>query len=589
MPIDREGTLAKAEKFLRQGRLDLAIPEYERVVEDQPHDWNTANMLGDLYIRASQADRAVAVYQRIADHLLAEGFAPKAAAIFKKILKVAPADENAQLQLAQISARQGLLAEARAYLNAVLARRQARGDTSGADAILVRLGSLDPLDFAARLNAAGAIARGGDPLLAAATFREIHDDLLEAGREAEAVEALRAARPFLANGSSGGERHPALMIALLELEIRDGNIAAARNLVSQLLSHDAALQQQVLTLATTFAGSRTAAATACVEAVADAATSAGDYKGAAALIRQYAKSSPGRTGALLKLVEVCVDGGFESEMYDAQAQLADAYLEAGQTAEARGILEDLVVREPWDTEHIDKLRRALSMLNVANVDNVIAAIVNSGSDADVEGLHREERPIVEELPIPAALPTSPPPPAVPEPKPLSMEIDLTSTLLDLRGMEMPAPAPPPPQDLEQVFATIRATAERQDGADDSVEYMALARTYLEMGLTDEAVAALQNAVTGTGSRFEAAAALGRIAADKGDLPGAVEWFERGAEVPAPSIEEGRALLYDLGATLDRMGESARALAVFLELQADAGDYRDVTLRVATLARSQAGD
>ena len=68
--------------------------------------------------------------------------------------------------------------------------------------------------------------------------------------------------------------------------------------------------------------------------------------------------------ALLKLVEVCVDGGLESTMYDAQAQLADAYLAAGQGADARAIAEDLVAREPWEGAHIDRFRRALVMLRI---------------------------------------------------------------------------------------------------------------------------------------------------------------------------------------------------------------------------------
>ena len=45
---------------------------------------------------------------------------------------------------------------------------------------------------------------------------------------------------------------------------------------------------------------------------------------------------------------------------------------------------------------------------------------------------------------------------------------------------------------------------------------------------------------------------------------------------------------DLGVLLDQTGENARALAVFLELQADAGDYRDVPARIDRLARVQSG-
>ena len=136
---------------------------------------------------------------------------------------------------------------------------------------------------------------------------------------------------------------------------------------------------------------------------------------------------------------------------------------------------------------------------------------------------------------------------------------------------------------------MRDNAERAEGDDAAGEYLALARSYLEMGLTAEAVAALENAVQGTAFRYEAASILGKLAQQSGDLIAAIDWFERAADVPAPSLEEGRALLYELGATLERTGESARALAVFLELQADAGDYRDVASRIATLSRSQTGD
>src|SRR5207253_1890719 len=76
---ERDEALKKAEKLLRQGKLDLAIAEYAKIVEDQPKDWNTRNALGDLYIRASQPDKACAQYMQIADHLMHEGFYPKAA------------------------------------------------------------------------------------------------------------------------------------------------------------------------------------------------------------------------------------------------------------------------------------------------------------------------------------------------------------------------------------------------------------------------------------------------------------------------------------------------------------------------------
>ena len=124
--FDREGALKSAEKALRQGRIDAAIAEYVRIVEAQPRDWNSANALGDLYVRANQIDKGIAQYTRIADHLFEEGFYPKAAALFKKILKIRADDEHALMQSAELAARQGLLAYAKAFFKYVADRRRGR-------------------------------------------------------------------------------------------------------------------------------------------------------------------------------------------------------------------------------------------------------------------------------------------------------------------------------------------------------------------------------------------------------------------------------------------------------------------------------
>ena len=171
MPLDREDTLKKAEKLLRQGRLDAAIAEYVRVTEDQPRDWNTANTLGDLYVRANQPSKAVEQYARIAEHFVQDGFYPKAAALYKKILKIVPGDEQAHLFLAEISVKQGLLVDAKSYFNAVAARRRSRGDRKGADEITVRLGAIDPADIQARVAAARVLALSGDEKRAGSSFR----------------------------------------------------------------------------------------------------------------------------------------------------------------------------------------------------------------------------------------------------------------------------------------------------------------------------------------------------------------------------------------------------------------------------------
>jgi tetratricopeptide (TPR) repeat protein len=631
LPLDREDTLKKAEKLLRQGRLDAAIAEYVRVIEDQPKDWNTANTLGDLYVRAGQTQNAAAQYSRIADHFMREGFYSKAAALYKKILKITPDNENTQLQLAELSVRQGLLADAKSYLGAVAANRRARGDRRGADEIVIRLGEVDPADFDARLGAARAAADSGDAAAAAARYRQLYGDLLEKGRSADAIAALRqavrfnpddregravlareavevgdlaTARSYLDSATAGND--PELLTALVDIELRAGRMEAARELLPRLLALDRRLREKVIELAWALASTERDAAFVCVEAVVDASVESSDYADAAAALQEYIARVPAQIPALLRLVEVCVDGGLEATMYDAQAQLADAYLAIGQAAEARVIAEDLVAREPWEQAHIDRFRRALVMLDVPEPDSVIADRL-SGQDAFMATDHfsqfGEPADARADVAQPAAVPVSvieeekppaAPPPPTPQPpgrrRPASMEIDLSGALEEYASADTePAPRrPAAPQNLEEVFQDFRKEVTRQGGPDDSAQHIALAETYLEMGMPDDAIESLKAAARSPRQRFEAGVRLATLFKARGDLTQAIEWMERAAEAPAPSPDAGLSLLYELGATLEAAGETARALAVFLELQADASGYRDVDARVDRLSRVQTG-
>lgn len=663
MASEREDALKKAEKLLRQGKLDLAIAEYARMVEEQPRDWNTRNTLGDLFVRAGQADKAAAQYMQIADHLMHEGFFPRAAAIYKKILKIKPDDEAVQLKLGEVSATQGLLADAKAHFTTVANRRRARSDKAGADEMVVRLGSLDPSDFEARIMAARVLEQSGETIAAAMRYREMHADLTEKGRLPEARGALReavrlnsddsegraelaraavaegdleAAKGYLGREIAGSD--PALLMALLEIELRSGATESARELLARLLLMDASLRTRIMELAWTLAEVAPDAAFACIDTAVDAALAEHNYMDAAALLQEFATRVPGQIASLLKLVEICVDGGLEAAMYETQAQLADAYLEAGQGVEARVIAEDLVAREPWEHAHIDRFRRSLVMLNVSDPDAVIAdRLAGHGpfvatdpfmppeSFGPPEGEVTRPEPVpesaarvTEEAPVPDApepepiadepipvafeavpeeLPPPPPPPRPRRPKRSgALDIDLTQVLAEMQSMTStpapaparPAPPPPVPQNLDDVFNDFRSEVSRQSGADDATEQLKLGQTYLDMGMADEAIAALTSAARSAGCRFEAGAMLGRLYLKRNDLLHAVEWLERAAEAPAPGLTEARELLYDLGAILETSGETSRALAVFLELQADAGEYRDVAARVDRLARVQSG-
>ncbi|MSO61082.1 MAG: tetratricopeptide repeat protein [Acidobacteria bacterium] len=680
-PFDREGALKSAEKALRQGRIDAAIAEYVKVVEAQPRDWNSANALGDLHVRANQLDKGLQQFTRIADHLAAEGFYPKAAALFKKILKLKPEHEYALLQSGDIAARQGTLADAKQYFQAVADRRKARGDKKGAAEIAIRLGTLDPDDLEARVRAAQLAAETGDVVTALREFREVAARYEKRDCGADALAALQAAfdldrsdddtrtrllvgylsgsapelarkvasgptelkqvaaafeqagqgdlalavlaevaaadpsdlavraglalayvargdldqaRTYLSAETAGTD--PSLWITLGEIELTAGRAAEGRAAITQALTLDRHQAQAAVVVGCRLAESNAEAGYQCIDAVADAALADGDYAEAAVSLHEFTIRVPTHLVAQMRLVEICVDGGLEATMYEAKAQLADAYLSVGRGLEARIISEDLVAREPWNRANLDRFRRALVMLGESDPDAIIADQLSGDSPflatekMDLNEGISFDTPAPEPPPATtAAATTAVPQAALAAEVPLTdfgaIEIDLGEAL-DERPAPLPL-TPPPPRSLDQVFRGLRDESNRQSSEEAAAEQYRLALTYHEMGMTEDAIKALEGATRSPRQRFDAASMLGRLYLERKDLPQAIEWLERAAEAPAPTADAGRSLLYDLAQTLDTVGESARALAVFIELESESGGYRDVSGHIDRLSKVQA--
>ena len=137
-----ERTLDDAHRLLRQGKVDGAIEVYAGVLEERPDEWPAANRLGDLYVQAERLDEAVEQFTRVAQYLWERGLLPKAAALYKKVLKLRPDDEPARDRLAEIALRQGFLVDALAHLTAIVDHRLAAGDDEGAIAVEQRIGQL---------------------------------------------------------------------------------------------------------------------------------------------------------------------------------------------------------------------------------------------------------------------------------------------------------------------------------------------------------------------------------------------------------------------------------------------------------------
>jgi tetratricopeptide (TPR) repeat protein len=766
--FDRNGTIRNAEKLLRGGKVEAAIAEYLRVLADQPTDWSTANTLGDLYARSGQVDKAVERFVEIADTLNAEGQKVKAAAVYKKIIKLKPDHEHALMQAADLVAGQGLFADARGYLTTVIEKRRAAGDQRGAAQARIVLGGIDPADFAARIEGAKARLDVDDAGGAVRDLCAVASDLSEAARYTDAVDVLRQAltlqpddeavrsqlfdvysltddfehaaecattvahfkslaeslavrdRPqeaiemqrravlldpadtelrknlaqtLVERGDLQGASEymtaevagndPALLMILAEIQLRGGRTDDGMGVLRRMVAEDSARREQIVALASRVAAASPEAGFLMVEVAAEASVAAAEWESAASAIETYVTQVPTYIPALMRLVEICVDGGLEPAMYSAQARLADAYLAAGSVADARFIAEDLVAREPWERSHIERFRRALELLGETDPDGIIAERLSGQTpftsmdlmaedaaaaaaaaeqarlqaeaeaelmartlamlaevegdeeheptDGDEEDDHEEPAQPGPPVPRPAEHEThfelssnaidlesffgeleaetqAPPPRAKKKarrPKSSApanshnMEVDLSVELAGMKpqGVVLPEPAragaepeaaEPSSSDIDGIFRKMRTEATRRSTGDGAEAQLKRGLALRREGRIDECIEAFAIASRSPRHRFQASSLIGRIYRERDQLHEAIEWFERATQAPAATADDGFLLMYELADALEAAGEVSRALAVCMELQANAGQFRDVAERVDRLAKGQTG-
>src|SRR5437867_1198331 len=90
MSFDKAKAMRSAERYVAQGKIRSAIDEYKAVVDNDPRDIATLNMLGDLYAKSAEHKKAVHCYMEVADHYNKQGFAQKAIAVYNKIARAQP-------------------------------------------------------------------------------------------------------------------------------------------------------------------------------------------------------------------------------------------------------------------------------------------------------------------------------------------------------------------------------------------------------------------------------------------------------------------------------------------------------------------
>jgi tetratricopeptide (TPR) repeat protein len=529
--VDRESAVKRAEELVREGKIDLAIDEYLRLVDEQPGDVGAANALGDLYVKIGNRASAVAQFNQIADHHRESGFIPKAIAFYKKALKVDPASDRSLSQLALIAVEQELFADATLYLNRLLQRRRELNNEAGVAECLVQLGSFPTANADAKLAAARASAAHFAHDQTARLWIEAADALDRAGRGREAVDVLMQAssldpedvelrkrvalacaatgqidraRAFLSFETAGD--HPDLLLALAEHAIAEARDGDARRALERVIA---------------VAPDRRTEAEAMLAPIAAASEPAAESEPEPPL-----RSVPDDFFAV-ETNEAIVET-------DEPVDVAVAFGSGGDDTAA--------AEPPAAEESVDTSATSANELDWG------ALLADGGGESDAAPADIEDEP--------AYVEPEPEPELEPEPEP---ELE-------------PEPEPEPEVALEP---------EPEAAVDPEPASEPVTATAAEL----ESIAALTAAARNPALQFQASAQLGRLLLRLGRGAEGIEWLERATQATTAVREQRLDVMYELADALDRTGARRRALDVFADLDFDAASFRDVPERIAALRRA----
>ncbi len=619
---DRSSEVDKAARLVTRGDLKGAVRIYARLFQEDPEDWSVGNTLGDLYVRTGASDQAIAHFTALAEHLAADGFAAKARALYRKILRIDPVNAEARHRVDELEKQQ--VGQTSPFLQRVLqtaltlretetpraeeSRAAATGEPHGVAAV--------PMPPPVSIPAAPA-APADVPDRSAAPLSSPPTSGTSADAGLFVPERLAAPTPSASQTPAPSERRsaagwadewttvdiapePSPSAALPpEREALRPEGTAPRPEPPAMRPESSAPSQEAPARRPSMPAPPAPADAASefryMAAQADEAAARYGPRAAVAVVEGFLAMRPHHIAALEKLIDLGVDGSLGAEVEAAQVRLAEACLRAERYTQAYYAVLDLMVRNPRSRGHRELFERVRAVARESG--RTFAPLL------PIDAQHLQE----EETAAAAESSAAPPPPSVAEapestderPAVRILRPDFTEAPRVARSKADPAatgrpeatPSSPDPltdlladlADPEVAFESIR-DALLEEAAAAAEERFAEGTRHLEARRFDEAVRAFEEAMCAPHLRVSAGSRLARIYREQGAAMEALTCLEWVAEIPPSSEEAGHELAYELALTLESLGQHAQALGLYRELLAEVGPgYRDIEARTRRLA------
>jgi pilus assembly protein FimV len=538
MAVQRDKVIANAEKLVAKGKIEPAIKEYERLLEDSPNDVNTLNRIGDLWVRVNRNDEAVKVFGKIADHYSKDGFFLKAIAIYKKINKLDPSKLDIYAKLADLYAKQGLAMEAKSQYQVLADYYLKHGEPSSALGIYRKISELDPQSINVHVKLADLYSQNNQTAEALKEYDRVGRLLLKRGMLDEAVQVFRKAlkidpkntelvdslvtalleakdfdnaRQIVDVALEQNANSPRLLAMMGRIQLGRGDNAGARATLERAVAADPNDGATRETMADLYLKQNDSdRALEMLAPIAERLLGRGERAAAIEMLNRILRIEPGHAPTLERLVAVYTRLNEETNILASMSSLAEAHVARMRFDEAAKVLEKLIQREPQNAQHRNKLQFVRSQMG--GTDTVPARASGRAPAIDLPPMEIEE-----------------PAPAFDAAEEIdsgfSLDLDSGPALdLSLPGVEpsRPAqPAPPPPMHLMPAVEIAAADlAEAGDDLDFITEHLTEAEVFAKYGLSEKAAEHLRAVLERSPSNLTAHERLFRILLEEGDVEGA---------------------------------------------------------------------
>ena len=337
MSFDKSKAMRNAERYVAQGKIRAAISEYRAVVDNDPRDIATLNMLGDLYAKSAEKRDAVNCYLQVADHYNNQGFAQKAIAVYNKITRIQPDSIEVSAKLAELHKVKGSLSEARSHYMTLAEHYESNGHPLEALSMYKQIALLDPNNTEVCLNLAEAYIREGQRDEAVEAYAEAGARFSRQNKQEEAIRALT-------KGFDIKSTDLRILNGLIKAQTALGRAGKAASLLDEILENDP-YNRDVLYL--------------LIECCIDSQNAGGAEKAIVKLV----EIEPANYSKFLDLVRIYLNSNDPASAARVLTMSAEYLLAGGQAEECGKWINEILERDPGQLSGLRLLVRYHSWMN----------------------------------------------------------------------------------------------------------------------------------------------------------------------------------------------------------------------------------